>query len=102
MKVFVNIVSTLALVLGVAIAFYSWQAPNIIRIETGLPLKSLEGSSPPNGFSYVSYPGLEERQLGLEFGFGLAFLGAFGLYTQVRVGERVKNVTESGMGAHGE
>jgi hypothetical protein len=86
MKAFTQIVSTLALVVGVAIAFYSWQAQNIANSQAEQQAHEQAQARGQNswGWSTVDIP-VTDRALGLAFGFGLSFLGAFGLYAQSRL-----------------
>lgn len=100
MRYFINFVSAWALAFGLAIAFYSWQEPYILQVTTGQRTEQVFQSTRQAGVYLMRYQGVEERQLGLEFGMGLAFLGAFGLYAQGRERERARDAR--GLGGVGD
>ena len=85
MKRLVLIVSAASLALGLLIATYSWQAQNIADNNAR---QQAEAALPPGtyGATWITptIP-IEERALGMAFGFGLSFLGAFGLYASLRI-----------------
>ncbi len=86
MKALIQIVSTSALVVGLAIALYSWQAQNIVNAQAEQQARAQAQARGQNSWSWGTATIPEaDRALGLAFGFGLSFLGAFGLYAQLRL-----------------
>ena len=92
MKRLVQIVSAAALVLGLVIAVYWWQAQNIAFQSAKDQAESTAGTS-GYAFTWPTIP-IEDRALGVAFGFGLAFLGAFGLYASLQLPEPDLRETE--------
>ena len=84
MKRLVQYVSIGALVLGLIIAFYWWQAQNIASEVAKDQAEAAHGYGA--GWVTPAIP-VEDRALGMAFGFGLAFLGAFGLSASLRLPE---------------
>lgn len=84
MKAFIQTVSVLALVAGLAIALYSWQAQNIVNAQAAQQAQEQSRGQTFYAWSTPTVP-VADRALGLAFGFGLSFLGAFGLYAQLRL-----------------
>ena len=88
MKRLIQTISILALLGGVAIALYSWQAQNVANNLADQNAREQAQALGKNSWSWSVEPIPDiDRALGLAFGFGLSFLGAFGLYAQLRLPE---------------
>lgn len=85
MKTFIQIISVLALVCGLAIAYYSWQEQNIVNVQAEQVLAQAKAQGHTDySWTRETIPPTD-RALGLAFGLGLSFLGAFGLYAVLRL-----------------
>lgn len=89
MKTAIQVIGTLALVCGLLIALYAWQERNMANAEARQQAEARNVGKPSQVTMWMNptIP-VEDRALGMAFGLGLSFLGAFGLYAQLRMPEQ--------------